>query len=59
MHVSEATPMPGLRIDLPQGAWLVHEVAATWSEDESWRLLGADGYGGTLTCHPAAPEPGQ
>ena len=53
MHVSEGTPVPGLRIDLPQGAWFVHEVVATWSEDASSQLLGSDpDYGGTLICRP-------
>jgi hypothetical protein len=51
MHVAEATPTPGMRIDLPQGAWFVHEVVATWSEESSSRLLGSDPhYGGTLIC---------
>jgi hypothetical protein len=55
-HVSDETPMPGLRIDLPQGIWFVHAVAATWSDDPSSRLLGSDPhYGGTLICHPNAP----
>ena len=53
MHVSEETPTPGLRIDLPAGTWFVHEVTATWSEDRSSRLLGSDPhYGGTLICRP-------
>jgi hypothetical protein len=53
MHVSDETPTPGLRIDLPQGTWFVHEVVATWSEDTSSRLLGSDPhYGGTLICRP-------
>ena len=57
MHVSDETPMPGLRIDLPQGTWFAHEVAATWSEDQSSRLLGSDPhYGGTLICRPEPPS---
>lgn len=56
MHVSEGTPTPGLRIDLPQGTWFVHEVVATWSEDLSSRLVGSDPhYGGTLVCRPEPP----
>ena len=56
MHVSDETPAPGLRIDLPQGAWFVHEVVATWSGDPSSQLLGSDPhYGGTLICHPEPP----
>src|SRR5216684_4924436 len=51
MHVSEETPKRGLPIDLPQGRWFVHEVAATWSDDKSSQLLGSDPhYGGTLIC---------
>jgi hypothetical protein len=57
MHVGDETPTPGLRIDLPQGVWFVHEVVATWSEDPSSRLLGSDPhYGGTMICHPTPPE---
>jgi hypothetical protein len=57
MHVSDETPMRGLRIDLPQGAWFVHEVVATWSEDKSSQLLGSDPhYGGTLICRPEPPH---
>ena len=53
MHVNEETRVPGLRIDLPQGTWFVHEVVATWSEDPSSRLLASDPhYGGTLICRP-------
>jgi hypothetical protein len=56
-HVGGQTPARGLRIDLPQGAWFVHEVVATWSEDSSSQLLGSDPhYGGTLICHPAMPD---
>ena len=59
MHVGEETPTPGLRIDLPQGTWFVHEVVATWSEDKSSRLLGSEPhYGGTLICRPHPPDPG-
>jgi hypothetical protein len=57
MHVSEDTPTPGLRIDLPGGTWFVHEVVATWSEDTSSQLLGSDPhYGGTLVCRPQRPD---
>lgn len=57
MHVSEETPTRGLRIDLPQGTWFVHEVVATWSEDRSSQLLGSDPhYGGTLICRPDQPD---
>lgn len=57
MHVSEATPMRGLQLDLPQGPWFVHEVVATWSEDRSSQLLGSDPhYGGTLICRPEPPD---
>jgi hypothetical protein len=42
MHVSEETPTRGLRIDLPQGTWFVHEVVATSSEDKSSQLLGSE-----------------
>jgi hypothetical protein len=57
VHVSEEVPMPGLRIDLPQGRWFVHEVAATWSEDKSSELLGSDPpRGGTLICRPNPPN---
>lgn len=56
MHVSEETPAPGLRIDLPKGTWYVHEVVATWSGDPSSRLEGSEPhYGGTLICRPLAP----
>ena len=56
-HASEETPTRGLRIYLPQGTWFVHEVVATWSEDESSRLLGTDPhYGGTLICRPDPPD---
>jgi hypothetical protein len=59
MHVSEETPTPGLRIDLPQGTWFDHEVVATWSEDKSSQLLGSEPhYGGTLICHPDPPDSG-
>jgi hypothetical protein len=27
VHASDEPPTPGLRIDLPQGTWFVHEVA--------------------------------
>ena len=55
-HVSETTPMPGRRIELPRGTWFVHEVVATWSDDPSSRLLGGDPhYGGTLICRPEPP----
>lgn len=58
MHVSKAMPMRGLRIDLPQGTWFVHEVVATWSDDRRSQLLGSDPhYGGTLICRPAPPDP--
>jgi hypothetical protein len=54
MHISDETPTPGLRIDLPQGTWVVREVVATWSEDRTSHLDGSDPhYGGTLICHPA------
>jgi len=57
VHVSEETPSPRLRIDLPQGRWFVHEVVATWSEDPSSRLLGSDPhYGGALICRPEPPS---
>jgi hypothetical protein len=57
MHANDETPTPGLRIDLPQGTWFVHEVVATWSEDQSSRLLGSDPhYGGTLICRPEPPS---
>ncbi len=57
MHVSEETPTRGLRIDLPQGTWFVHEVVATWSEDKASQLLGSDPhYGGTLICRPDPPD---
>jgi hypothetical protein len=57
MYASDGTPTPGLRIELPLGTWFVHEVAATWSEDESSRLVSSDPpYGGTLICHPAPPQ---
>lgn len=57
MHVSEETPTPGLRINLPRSTWFVHEVVATWSEDESSRLLGSEPhYGGTLICRPEPPS---
>jgi hypothetical protein len=52
MHVSDEPPTPGLRIDLPQGTWFVHEVTATYGGDGSSRLLRADDYGGTLVCRP-------
>ena len=39
MHLRDETPTLGLRIDLPQGTWFVHEVVATWSDNESSRLL--------------------
>jgi hypothetical protein len=56
-YAGEETPARGLRIDLPQGTWFVHEVVATWSEDTSSQLLGSDPhYGGTLICHPAPPD---
>jgi hypothetical protein len=56
-HVSEETPARGLRIELPQGTWFVHEVVATWSDDRSSQLLGSDPhYGGTLICHPVPPD---
>lgn len=56
MHVSDETPTPGLRVDLPNGTWFVHEVVATWSENSSSRLVGSDPhYGGTLICRPAPP----
>jgi hypothetical protein len=59
MHVSEETPTPGLRIDLPQGTWFFHEVVATWSEDKSSQLLGSEPHhGGTLICHPDPPDSG-
>jgi hypothetical protein len=52
-YVSEQTPLPGLRIDLPRGTWYVHEVVATWNGDPSSRLLAVDpSYGGTLICRP-------
>jgi hypothetical protein len=54
--VSDDTPTPGLRIDLPLGTWFVHDVAATWNDDPSSRLIGSDPhYGGTLICYPSAP----
>jgi hypothetical protein len=57
MHVSEETPTRGLRIDLPQGTWFVHEVVATWSEDEASQLRGSNPhYGGTLICRPDPPD---
>jgi hypothetical protein len=57
MHVSKETPTPGLRIDLPQGTWFVHEVVAMWSEDESSQLLGGEPHvGGTLICRPEPPS---
>jgi hypothetical protein len=57
MHVSEETPQPGLRIDLPQGIWFVHDVVATWSADPSSRLMGSNPhYGGTLICRPDPPD---
>lgn len=57
MHVSEETPQPGLRIDLPQGSWFVHNVVATWSADPSSRLMGSDPhYGGTLICRREPPQ---
>ena len=57
MHVSDETPTRGLRIDLPQGMWVVDEVVATWSEDKSSQLLGSDPhYGGTLICRPKPPD---
>lgn len=57
MHVSDETPTRGLRIELPQGTWFVHEVVATWSEDRSAQLLGSDPhYGGTLICRPDPPD---
>ena len=53
MHVSDETPTPGLRIDVPRGTWFVHEVVATWSQDKSSGLVGSDPhYGGTLVCRP-------
>jgi hypothetical protein len=52
MHVSDETPTPGLRIDLLQGTWFVHEVTATYGGDGSSRLLHADDYGGALVCWP-------
>lgn len=56
MHAGDETPTPGLRIDLPQARWFVHEVVATWNEDLSSRLVGSDPhYGGTLICHPRPP----
>jgi hypothetical protein len=56
MHAGDETPMPGMRIELPQGTWFVHEVVATWSEDPSSRLIGSDPhYGGTLICRPTPP----
>jgi hypothetical protein len=58
VNVSAETPTRGLQIDLPRGRWFVHEVVATWSEDESSRLLGSDPhYGGTLICRPEPPDP--
>ena len=57
MHVSERAPNPGMPIDLPQGSWFIHEVAATWNEDKSSQLLGSDPhYGGTLVCRPYPPD---
>jgi hypothetical protein len=57
MRAIEGTPIPGLRIDLPQGTWFVHDVAATWNEDKSSRLVGGDpDYGGTLICRPKPPD---
>jgi hypothetical protein len=53
MHVSEGTPSPGDRIELPHGVWVVDEVAATFGGDDRSRLLHADDYGGTLVCRPA------
>jgi hypothetical protein len=47
--------MPGLRIDLPQATWFVHEVTATYGGDDSARVLHADNYGGTLICRPDEP----
>jgi len=56
-HVSDETPVPGLRVDLPQGTWFVHEVVATWSGDSSSRFVGGDPhYGGTLICRPGRPS---
>jgi hypothetical protein len=54
-HVSERTPLPGDRIDLPGGAWIVDEVVATFSGDTRSRLIEMDDYGGTLICKPAPP----
>ena len=57
MHSSDETPLPGLRIELPQGTWFVHEIVTTWSETGASQLLGSDPhYGGTLICRPEPPE---
>ena len=59
MHVTDETPTRGLRIELQQGTWFVHEIVATWSEDRSSQVLGSDPhYGGTLICHPDPPDSG-
>jgi hypothetical protein len=50
MHVSERTLLPGDRIELPRGVWIVEEVVATFSGDDRSRLVDADDYGGTLIC---------
>jgi hypothetical protein len=58
-HVSDETPTRGLRIELQQGKWFVHEIVATWSEDRSSQLLGSNPhYGGTLICRPDPPDSG-
>lgn len=54
MHLSERTPLPGDRIELPLGVFVVDEVVATFGGDTRSRLLHADDYGGTLVCKPAA-----
>ncbi len=55
-HVSDETPTPGLRIDLPQGTWYVREVVAKWDEDDSCRLVSASPpVVGALICHPESP----
>jgi hypothetical protein len=56
MHVSERTPLPGDRMELPGGVWIVEEVAATFSGDDRSRLVHADDYGGTLICKPEANQ---
>ena len=45
MHVSERTPLPGDRMELLGGVWIVEEVAATFSGDDRSRLVHADDYG--------------